>query len=139
MVSVSPDVDREGTTDGQNLEPGGSSEQEAAALGVFRTLPDARFNHEFAAWSSDLLAESLWTPDWTGPWWQANFQEEWRRLLVRLYVGGLLVRQRSILESASLSESAQQVVRTASQSAAFARLLIDERVQGGVLLPPGVR
>ncbi len=103
---------------------------EQAALGVFEALAEDRFAAS-SPWSSGVLEQAMWTPPWSGPWWERNFAEEWRRLLIRLHVGELLLSDRQTLDRADQAQALQAVISTASQSATFARLMIENSDAAG--------
>jgi hypothetical protein len=80
-----------------------------------------------AAGSSDMLPASacaalaFWNLNDASPAWQESFQEEWRRLLIRLAVAGLMVRAPARIDSTAHISELQEVVKAASASSAVAR------------------
>ena len=69
--------------------------------------PSARLMDAIAAWPLNDQSRA----------WRVSFQEEWRRLLVRLAVGGVVLSRPDVLQSKDLTQHLQRIVATASVSA----------------------
>jgi KAP family P-loop domain len=72
------------------------------------------------------LVSDTWDPVWARDLWRSEFQENWRRLLVRLWAGAYLVEHPPEAGDAALQKLREAVERSA-ESAAVGWLLIRER------------
>jgi hypothetical protein len=88
---------------------------------LFRAISAAADGSGNTLAASACTALARWNLNDASPAWQESFQEEWRRLLVRLAVAGLILRAPASLVSASDLSELQGVVKAASASAAVAR------------------
>jgi hypothetical protein len=101
-----------------------------ARLGAFRALPEAAFADStgFGWLTERALADDMWAPAWKDDaGWLARFEEPWRRLLVRLAVAGQLVRES--LDDEERLLQLRDVITSASESAAVARIVFEERIR----------
>ena len=78
----------------------------------------------------DTLARELlqhqWRPEWADAGWTEQFSEAWRRLVVRLYIGGILTKMEDPSGEIRRLDQLSQITFAASQSFAIARLMMAE-------------
>jgi hypothetical protein len=110
-----------------------------AREGAFLALPDDAFESDagFAALCDGALAPALWSPEWSGDAWEARFEEQWRRLLVRLAVAGQMVRSSSLVTDDGLTKQLLGVVTAASQSSRVARIVLEGQLSIDTPRAPG--
>jgi hypothetical protein len=98
-----------------------------AREGAFLALPDDAFETDagFAPLCAGALAPALWSPEWSDAGWEARFQEQWRRLLVRLAVAGRMVQSSSLVTDENLTKQLLGVITAASQSSGVARIVLE--------------
>jgi hypothetical protein len=103
--------------------------EQDARIGTFNALPDEVVESpaSLVEVGERALDDALWEPDWADDGWNDRFQEAWRRLLVRLAVGGRLCGSESIVREGDL-ELLQGVVVAASQSSAVGRIVLERRL-----------
>jgi len=121
--------------DAEGLPPLGP----AAREGAFLALPDDVFESDagFAGLCAGALAPALWSPEWSDAGWEARFQEQWRRLLVRLAVAGQMVRSSSLVTDDDLTKQLLGVVTAASQSSRVARIVLEGQLSIDTPRAPG--
>jgi hypothetical protein len=123
------------TTDGREIKdqdgsityrPMGSESR----IGAFNSVPDEAVESPASVVSlgERALTDEFWEPTWVDDGWTDRFEEAWRRILVRLAVGGRLCGSQSIVRETDL-ELLQGVVVGASQSSAVGRILLESRLQ----------
>jgi KAP family P-loop domain len=102
---------------------------EEARLESFTSLPDADFVSidRFSTLADRALDERMWMPQWKDEGWEVRFGEAWRRLMIRLAVAGeVIANADSLLKDSALGLQLQDVVIAASQSAAVARIVLEQ-------------
>jgi hypothetical protein len=101
----------------------GGGVSQAAKKHVFNLLSSATLSGETLGTVGTALEH--WSPSWADQAWSEHFEEAWRRLLVRIYVAGVLARigEQELLASA---QTLQDIVAMSAQSATVAALLIKE-------------
>jgi hypothetical protein len=96
---------------------------EASRVGVFEALPETLFLPDrFPKETRKLLSKYIEPPWNSDKAWEQRFGEEWRRLIVRLGVAGLLVDE----EQRPSDDDLQRIISISTQSAAVATLMLDE-------------
>ena len=98
-----------------------------ARIGAFQSLPDAAFEDPLAFRQFADGSLALWEPPWRDDGWDAEFEEPWRRLLIRLSVGGQLID--SPLDDEERLLQLRDVITAASESAAVAKVVFEERLR----------
>jgi hypothetical protein len=100
-------------------------------LGVHRRWSDETFKNAHAAELYALQALRDWSPRWTTEGWTSLYSEEWRRLLVRISVGGIIVALGEQVLAPHNDETLQRVLQAAADSSVVARDLLLESLIGG--------
>jgi hypothetical protein len=122
------------TADGSYVEKDGKvvlrPMEQDSRIGAFNCVPDEVVESpaSIVELGERALADDLWNPTWADEGWNDRFQEAWRRLLVRLAVGGRLAGSESLVREADL-ELLQDVVVAASQSSAVGKIVLESRLQ----------
>jgi KAP-like P-loop domain-containing protein len=98
-----------------------------ARMGAFRSLPDEAFADPYQFRGLGNSLPQLWEPPWADEGWTQAFGEAWRRLLIRLAVGGRLLDVLGADEDPFLQ--LRDVITSASESAAVARVIFEERLR----------
>lgn len=95
-----------------------------ARTGAFVSLPEAAFadDRAFINFTFSVI-DDMWEPEWADEGWTRRFLEPWRRLSIRLAVGARLVEQ---IGGDEELPQLRDVITTASQSAAVARIVFEE-------------
>jgi hypothetical protein len=121
--------------DTEGLAPLGQQARE----GAFLALPDDAFESEdgFSALCAGALAPALWSPEWSDAGWEARFQEQWRRLLVRLAVAGQMMGSSSLVTEDELTKRLLGVITSASQSSRVARIVLERQLSIDTPRAPG--
>jgi KAP family P-loop domain len=107
---------------------------EVARLESFKSLPDDDFDSidRFSKLADRALAAGMWMPDWRDGGWEVLFGEPWRRLMIRLAVAGEIVaKAESLVANPTLGLQLQDVITASSQSAAVARVVLEQRLRVG--------
>jgi hypothetical protein len=101
-----------------------------ARINAFNSLPDSSVQSpgSLVVLGEHALADEMWTPMWADLGWNDRFAEPWRRLMLRLAVGGRLASSESIVREADI-ELLQDVVIATSQSSAVGRIVLESRLQ----------
>jgi hypothetical protein len=110
---------------------GVASFSEEARIESFKNLPDDDFDSidRFSSLAARALDEEMWMPHWKDEYWEVRFGEAWRRLMVRLAVAGeIIAKGESLVRNPALGLQLQDVVTAASQSAAVARIVLEQRL-----------
>jgi hypothetical protein len=106
---------------------------------LFESLPEKAFKSDSYPCFARQLLKDAWRPNWAGPGWISRFDEPWRRLLVRLYVGALLIDSFRGTTSSPHPNELQDVITLATQSAQLARLVLVESGHFGISDGNGAR
>ena len=101
-----------------------------SVIGAFNSITDEAVESpaNIVSLGERALTNELREPAWSDLGWEDRFQEAWRRLMVRLAVGGRLCGSESIVRETDL-ELLQGVVVGASQSSAVGKILLESRLQ----------
>lgn len=98
---------------------------QGARLGCFESLSEYRLSPTGLRFEISAFVRDVWDPPWgSDSVWSQRFLEEWRRLLVRLYVSHILITRPGIDPNAL-----QGVVYASTQSAAVAMLILAGIIQ----------
>ena len=93
-------------------------------VGTFQALPDQAFAREHLPAQATRLLSDHWPAAWSGDAWAEGYEEEWRKLLVRMGIAALICARPALLEDERWCADARVAINTAAQSAAVARLLL---------------
>jgi hypothetical protein len=112
---------------------------EGEKVGVFEALAETGFTPlEFRELARSLM-EDAWSASWAGPAWHARFEEEWQKLLVRMFACSQVLRlhprtaqEYEETENGELLLDLQRAIVMASHSAAVARLMLGRRPEFAV-------
>jgi hypothetical protein len=103
-------------------------------VGVYKALPEAAFTPTEFAELARTLMEDAWKPQWADSAWQARYEREWQKLLVRMFasskvldVGPQATREGQDTDNGVMLLDLQRATVMASHSAAVARLMLSQR------------
>ena len=105
---------------------------QAPREGAFLALPESAFEkpREFSELCGRALTPDLWDPPWKNdPGWSPRFEEAWRRLMVRLAVGGRLADSHAVVRDSEFTKRLLDVITAAGQSAQVARIVLDRNLR----------
>jgi hypothetical protein len=111
---------------------------EQARVGVFETLEETQFASKtrFCQFTGRALDPEVWRPLWADDAWGEQFEEGWRKLLVRLRVAGDIASNEEMLRDPTRTYELQQLVIVASLSADVAKSIIERGTEAPSTLTP---
>lgn len=95
--------------------------QDEERLALYDSVESARSGIRDDPSRLSSLVTNAWDLNADSEAWRLEFREEWRRILVRLGVAGLMMTQSSQLRDAHKTAELQETVKLAAKSAAVAR------------------
>jgi hypothetical protein len=101
---------------------------------AYFALDEPNFLHEkFVPFARGLIEEE-WSPSWGGSTQNGGLRDEWRKLLVRLYISGLLAsEEEELYTDSTLLADLQRIVAATPRSPGVARLMLAKRCDRGLV------
>jgi len=88
---------------------------------------------KFVPFARGLIKEE-WSPSWGGSTQNGGLRDEWRKLLVRLYISGLLAsEEEGLYTDSTLLADLQRIVAATPRSPGVARLMLANRCDRGLV------